>query len=95
MSLQEHLNIMKDIQESIHDFLEDKAQSDENFVILEDKFKNSKICENKYDFLSLLHLISKIVNNFHRIPVFSSKSKEFCTFSKMISKDVCGNSRLS
>ena len=94
MSLQEHLNIMKGIQESIHDFLEDKAQSDVNFEILEDKFKNSKICENKYDFLSLLHLISKIVNNFHRVPDIFIKIEKILHFFNDDIKKYFSNSEI-
>ena len=52
--------MMNDIQEKILNFLEEESNSEENLLILEDKFNNSKISDNKHDLLSLLHLIPKI-----------------------------------
>lgn len=54
-SSQEYLDIMKNIQESILQFLEDGTDSTDSFQILENIFKDTKIKENKQDFLSFLH----------------------------------------
>ena len=94
MSSQEHLDMMKDIQESILNFLEEEAKSEENLLILEDKFDNSKINGNQYDLLSLLHLISKIVNNFHRFSNFFSKIERILLFFKEGIKKYFSNSEI-
>ena len=80
MSSQEYLGMMKDIQGYILDYLENEVNSEENLQILEDIFHNSKISDNKYDILSLLHLISKIGNNCHRFPNFFSKLEKILQF---------------
>ena len=87
MNSQEYLDIMKGIQESILYFLEDEANSEENFLILENKFKDIKISENRYELLSLLHLILKISNNHYRFPNFFSKIERILLkFKKEITK---------
>ena len=73
MSSQEYLDMMKDTQEKILNFLEEEAQSEESLLILKEKFNNSEISDNKYELFSLLHLISKILNNYHRFSNFFSK----------------------
>ena len=87
MSSKEYLDMMKEIQEHILNFLEEKVKSDENFLILVDTFNKSKMSDNHYDFLSSLHLISKIWNNHHRFPNFFSKMERiFLFFEKDIKK---------
>ena len=87
MSSQEYLDMMKDIQKNILYFLEEEVNSEENLLILEDKFNNLKISDSKYGILPLLHLISKIVNNYHRFPNFFSKiDKILQVFKKDIKK---------
>ena len=72
MSSQESLDMMKDIQENIVNFLEE-TNSAENFIILENKFNYTKMSDCNYYLLSLLHLISKIGDNHHRFTNFFSK----------------------
>ena len=62
--------MMNEIQEHILNFLEEEANSDINFLILEDKLNNLIVSDNHYYLLSLLHLISKIANNHLRFPLF-------------------------
>ena len=70
MNFQECLDMMNDIQQNFLIILEEEAKSEENLLILEEKINISKINDNQYYLLSLLHLISKIENNFHRFPNF-------------------------
>ena len=82
MSSQEYLDMMKEIQKNILNFLEEEANSEEN-LLKKDEFNNFKISDNQYDFLSLLHLIPKIVNNCHRFPIFFfSKIERILQFFK-------------
>ena len=59
MSSQKYLDMMKDIHENILNFLEEEAKTEEFFQILKVKFNNTKISDSRYDFLSLMHLISR------------------------------------
>ena len=87
MNSKEYLGAMKDIQENILNFLEEKDNSEENFIILESKFEDIKIKDHLYELLSLLHLISKIGNNRHRFPNFFSKIERiFLIFKEDIKK---------
>ena len=76
----EYLNMMKDIQENILNFLEEKAKSVENYQILEGIFNTTKISDNQHNLLSLLYLISRIVDNYHRLPSFFSKIEQIFIF---------------
>ena len=82
MSSHGYLDMMKDIHKIILNFLEDEAKTEENFLILEEKINNSKISDSQYDILSLLHLISKIWNNFHHAPNFFSKMERILLIFK-------------
>ncbi|KAK8897408.1 hypothetical protein M9Y10_015354 [Tritrichomonas musculus] len=73
---QKYLDMMKNIQENILLFLEEEANSEENFRILEDLFESTKIKENQYELLSFLHLISKISKNCHRYQNFFNKIEQ-------------------
>ena len=81
MSSQEYLDMMKEIQENILNFLDGEDNSEENLLILEDKFNNTKISDSQYDLLSLLYLISKIGNNHHRFSNFFSKIELWVNYS--------------
>ena len=94
MNSQEYLDTMKDIQTNILNFLEEKAGSEENLLILEDNFNNSKISDNKYDLLSLLHLISKIGDNCHRFSNFFSKIEKILLIFKDDIKKYFTNSEI-
>ena len=94
MSSQEYLDTMKDIQENILNFLEEKENSEENFIILENKFEGNKIKDHSYELLSLLHLISKIGNNHHRFPNFFSKIERILLIFKEDIKKYFSNSEI-
>ena len=94
MSFQEYLDTMKDIQKNIVCFLEEEANSEENFLILENKFNDTKKSDYKYFLLSLMHLISKIVNNFHRFPNFFAKIERILLFFKEDLKKYMSNSEI-
>ncbi|KAK8865465.1 hypothetical protein M9Y10_011013 [Tritrichomonas musculus] len=94
MSSQEYLDMMKNIQESILNFLGEEAKSEENFLILEEIFNNSIISDNKYYLMSLLHLISKIGNNFHRFPNFFIKIERILLIFKEDIKKYFSNSEI-
>ena len=93
MNSQEYLDMMKDIQENILNFLEE-AKFEENLLILKDIFNNSKISNSQYDLLSLLHLISKIGNNFHHFPNFFSKIERILLIFKIDIKKYFSNSEI-
>ena len=92
----EYLNMMKHINEKITNFLEDEANSEECFLILEDQFKfnNPKISDTKHDFLSLLHFICKIGNNHHRCPNFFCKIERILLIFKEDIKKSFSNSEI-
>ncbi|KAK8876257.1 hypothetical protein M9Y10_006452 [Tritrichomonas musculus] len=85
---------MNDIQEKILNFLEEESNSEENLLILEDKFNNSKISDNKHDLLSLLHLIPKILNKHHRLPNFFSLIEKILLIFKEDIKKYFSNSEI-
>ena len=90
----EYLNMMKDIQENILNFLEEKAKSVENYQILEGIFNTTKISDNQHNLLSLLYLISRIVDNYHRLPSFFSKIEQILLFFKKDIKKYFSNSEI-
>ncbi|KAK8853809.1 hypothetical protein M9Y10_016352 [Tritrichomonas musculus] len=94
MNSQEYLDMMKDIQENILNLLEAESKTEENFHILKDKFNNTKISDSQYGLLSLLHLISKIMNNHHRFPNFFSKIERILQFFKEDIKKYFSNSEI-
>ncbi|KAK8864101.1 hypothetical protein M9Y10_011797 [Tritrichomonas musculus] len=94
MSSQEYLNKMKVIQESILNFLEEGAKSEENLIIFKDNYNNLKISDSKYDILTLLHLISEIGNNCHRFPNFFDKIEKILQFFKEDIKKYFPNSKI-
>ena len=94
MGFQEYLNMMRTIQEIILNFLEDEAKSEENLLILRNKLINLKISDSKYDLLSLLHLISKIGNNYHRFPIFFNKIEKILQLFKEDIKKYFSNSEI-
>ncbi|KAK8842994.1 hypothetical protein M9Y10_025181 [Tritrichomonas musculus] len=94
MSSQKYLDMMKDIHENIRNFLEEEAKTEEFFQILKVKFNNTKISDSRYDFLSLMHLISKIGNNHHRFPNFFSKIERILQFFKKDIRKYFSNSEI-
>ena len=94
MSSQAYLNAMKDIQENIVSFLEEEANSEENFLIIENNLNDTKISDDKYYFLSLMYLISKICDNHHRLPNFFAKIERILQIFKKDIKKIFSNSEV-
>ncbi|KAK8841639.1 hypothetical protein M9Y10_026579 [Tritrichomonas musculus] len=96
MNSQNYLDMMKNNQGNILQFLEEEeeANSDEQFQILKDIFNDTKIKDNIFEFLSLLHLISKIADNFHRSPAFICKIERILRFFKEDIKKYFSNSEI-
>ena len=94
MNSKEHFDAMKDIQENILYFLEEENNSEENFIILQRKFNDTKIKDNLYELLYLLHLISKIGNNHRRFSNFFSKIERILHIFKKDIKNYFPNSEI-
>ncbi|KAK8888125.1 hypothetical protein M9Y10_039186 [Tritrichomonas musculus] len=94
MSFQEYLDTMKDIEGNIVYFLEEEANSEENFLILESKFNDTKKSDSKYYLLSLMHLISNIVYNHYRFPNFFARIERILLFFKEDIKKYFSNSEV-
>lgn len=77
MNLDEYIEDMKKIQEKLLDYLE------ENTSLYENIFEDNKLHENQYFIISILHLILKISNDYHRHEDFSIRYFKFYNFSKI------------
>ena len=85
MSSEEYLDKMKKIQEQLLLFIDDEKNTEENFQNLKDIFINTKIKDNRYELVSLLHLILQIGNYHYRFNNLANLSK-LLHFSKKISR---------
>lgn len=86
MSSVEYLEEMKAIQEKLLLYLEDEAENTSpNDIFQDNEF---------HDYLSYLHLVSKISNNHHRCENFFSKIKEILKLFKDDIKTKISNSQL-
>ena len=79
MSIEFYLEKMKDIQKKTIIYLENDSDSD-LFEILNDY----KIKESKHELGSFLHLLSKLSNNFHRVPLIYSKIEKILHFLQVL-----------
>ncbi|KAK8837055.1 hypothetical protein M9Y10_037104 [Tritrichomonas musculus] len=70
------LSRMKNTQEKILSFLDSDQNREEDLQVLLRYFQDQKICEDKVEFKALLHLISKISNNYHRSTNFICKIEQ-------------------
>ena len=86
MNSAEYLEEMKAIQEKLLLYLEGETE----YMSPNDIFKDNKF----HDYLSYLHLVSKISNNHHRCENFFSKIKEILRLFKEDIKTKISNSRL-
>lgn len=91
---QEYLETIKSIQESILKFLEEETNCEENLTFLKDIFNDLEIQDNRIEFMSVLHLISKIANNFHRSCNFFSKIEQILQYLKADIKKNISNSEI-
>ena len=73
-NVENYLSKMQKLQENLIQFLDLETDLPEDFNNLSQIFKESKICDDKHEFQSFLHLIVKISKNHHR---------GFCFFSKI------------
>ena len=73
MSIWQFVAEMKKIQSSILDFLFKEANIEENFQILKKIFEDLQIHNDQHKLKSVLHLIVKIANNYHRGSNFFTK----------------------
>lgn len=80
MSIQDFLDKMKDIQEKTIYFLENTNDEDDIFSYFISILDNHKVKENKHELESFLHLLSKLSNNFHRIPFLYLKIEKILQF---------------
>lgn len=86
MSSAEYLEEMKTIQEKLLQYLENENED----MSPGDIFKDNKF----HDYLSYLHLVSKISANHHRCEIFFSKIKEILQLFKEDIKTKISNSQL-
>ncbi|KAK8895706.1 hypothetical protein M9Y10_013590 [Tritrichomonas musculus] len=82
MSYQDYINKMKDIQEDILNFVDDKDNQNDYFNKLINAIKIHNIQQNHDDLMILLHLIASISNNHHRGPFFFEKIERILNFLK-------------
>ena len=94
MSSEEYLDKMKKIQEQLLLFIDDEKNTEENFQNLKDIFINTKIKDNRYELVSLLHLILQIGNYHYRFNNFFSKLEQIITFFKEDIKNYYSNSEI-
>ena len=68
-SIKDFLEKMIEIQNNLLDFIE----NEDNFNNLQQFLNEQKIQDNKDDITLILHLITKIANNYHHLPLFFDK----------------------
>ena len=71
--VQQHFDKIKNIEENLLNFIDEKSESDNNFQIFVDMLDKQKIIENKQEFKSFLYLLVQISNNYHQYPGFYDK----------------------
>ena len=90
MTFEESLQEMKNIQEKLHDYLEDNG----NNTTLKDIFEDNRYHEDLNELIPLLHFVLKIFNNHYRDENFCSKIEEILLFFKEDMKTKLSNSEL-
>lgn len=78
--LQEYLNKMRNIQNSLLKFIDHEDNVEENYQNLIKLLNDQKVQENIHTLKSFLYLMSNILNNHNRTPNFFSK------FEKLINQ---------
>ena len=94
MSISKYLNDLKTIQENFLEFLENIENIEENFQLLQIKFEDTKIRDNKQDLRLFLHFISNICNNYFHGPTFFFKIEQTIRFFKDNIKKYYSNSEI-
>ena len=80
--IQRFLEQMKKIQQNLLVFIQEESNENENFEILNKIFEDSKICDNKHEINSVLHMIANIANNHHHVPNFFNKIDKVLNYFK-------------
>ena len=93
-STQDYLQKMQGIQKTLLNYIEENGNTEENLHNLISILEESKICENKHELQSLLHLISKIGNNHHRGLYFFDKIDRIFIYLKDYIKKYFLNSEI-
>lgn len=73
MNIQQYLDMMKNIQQNLLDFLDNEADDEVFYKNFVDICENQKINESKHKLTSILHLLLNISTNHHRSPSFFNK----------------------
>lgn len=82
--------------ENIHDLLVEYIEEDNEmkFSDIINLFENKKIQENKQKFTSVLYLLSKFSNNYHRLPNFFTKLEKIITYFQITIKRYFTNEQI-
>lgn len=76
MSIEKYLEMMKNIQSNLLQFLDNEDNSDENFQSFKYLYKELKICKDQHEFKSFLALFLRIANNHHHAANFYNKIEQ-------------------
>ena len=79
-SYQTYSNQMKEVQNSLLNYIENKEGIEENYENLIDIIIEHQILQDKYEMKTFLYLLSQISKNHHRGPNFSDKIKQILSF---------------
>ena len=79
MDSNQYLNIYKEIQSKIYEFIENDENSDENFSSLQELFNKNNNNNDKHNLALLFHLIIKIANNHRHDTSFFDKIDKIIT----------------
>ena len=82
MDLKGYFDKMKTIENQILQLINDNDAEQETFTKLITLFEDSKISENKHELESVLYLLLKIANNYHRSANFFLKIDQILLFFK-------------
>ena len=94
MNIASHLDELKNIQDSFLEFLENSGNSDESYNNLKIKFEEMKIRDNQHDLRLLLHFISRICEDYGRVPSFFSQIERTLQLFKDNIKKYYSNSEI-
>ena len=82
MSSQQYIDEMQKVYEKILAFIDDETNDGAIFKDLNTTFEDLQINDNQYKLKSILHILSKIVDNHHRPPNFFTSIEQILNFFK-------------
>ena len=94
MSEHDYLKIMKNIQQKILTFIENESNEEENYQNLVSLINNQRIQSNSHYLKSVLYLIIKIANNYHRYSNFYEKLEKILLHLKNNIKQFFSNQEI-